>query len=758
MEIAYCDWGGIVETSCDQLNIAVQKVYKACLDNSSCEVVELKSDAERRSQSIIADFADGSFDIDNSIGIHRVERLALTYCADKDFCWEVRALRKDFPPTIHQNHVLQGEPRSLCLYMEPWETVERSWTPELFIKRAFWWLKETAEGTIHGNDQPIEQLFFSCPVNVILPANHFDSEVNKNKKISFVSIDNEEVNTKTLIGKYNNDDRKVDAPFCLSVSVLLDAVENGRIEDYPHTLGQLQDILLQRGSDIVSPLKESLDDLMTADGIESQGGNKEFVLLLLGIPRTRRGVIEKVDIQGFIIELGIGKLGECLSLFFKDVGQGRWYRWNKLGCDSAQDSESWKSLSLFPVNAKCYPSSEDVRKYSGLESGGFNPVGIIAGVGALGGLLAKIWKREGWGEWSYVDDDIVQAHNIVRHISSHHCIGYQKATVVDSIVNDIHLQNEEQVSSHFVTSIVSDEPALKSVIAMANILIDVTTTLHVPRVISRKDSFPRTASVFITPSGMSSVMLLEDENRNIRCGSLEAQYYRAILKSVWGANHLSGHIGRQWVGAGCREVTLAMSDELVHLHAATLSRQIRKASCQPEARIRIWDYQDDLGGITPYEITVFPSQSVQLKNWEVIWDEGFLDEAKEFRFKVLPNETGGILFGIIDQKDKTITLVKAYAAPENSQSTLSSFARGAYDSTDIIDGCYERTAGIVGYVGEWHSHPQGYNALPSKYDIAQLSFLTSSLQIEGMPALMMIVADSSVGFYLDNQGITLELK
>lgn len=753
MEVTYYDWGGAANSNFDQFDIAVQKVHQACLDNPSCEVIELRADAELQHQSIIVEFGDGSFESDNPAGIRRVERLGLTYYTDGEFYWEVRALRKDFPVTIHQNHVLEGEPRSLCLYIEPWESVERSWTPQLFIKRVFWWLRATAEGTIHGDDQPIEHLFFSSSFNILLPERHFESEDSANKKLSFKPINYEGIITKTLIGTYCNNSKN-DAPLYISVSLLLNPVENSPLEEYPHTLGQLQDILEQRGSNILDSLKHAIQDIASENGIESKKENEEFVLLLLGIPRSRNGNIEKIDVQGFIVDSEIALLGEKLSVLFKAPEQNIWYR-DALG---ANQSDEWKSLPIFPVNVKCYPTSKDIRRYSGLNPDDNGPKGIIAGVGALGGLLARIWKRECWGEWSYVDDDIIQAHNLARHISTRHAIGHPKSVVVDSIVNNIHLIKEEKTSRSYVTSILSDDPDLINDINKADLLVDATTTLHVPRAISRKDNFPRTVSIFITPSGMASVMLLEDESRTVRCNCLEAQYYKAILDSDWGAKHLSGHYGREWVGAGCREITLSMSDELVHLHAATLSRQLRKSTSQPNARIYVWDYQEDTGGIVPYEIPVFQSQSIQINGWEIIWDDGFVESAKKYRVEALPNETGGILFGIIDQKDKTITLVKACFAPENSESTPSSFGRSAYHSTDVLDECQERTAGIVTYVGEWHSHPPSYGALPSQDDIGQLHFLTSSLQIEGMPALMMIVAKSSVGFYLNKQGKILDLN
>ena len=741
------DWGGRRETDYSLLDCVVQDVYNACLDNSSCEVIEIKVDDDRRTQSVIADFADGSFSIDNEAGVLRVERLALSYCPDSEFRWEVRALREDFPVTIHQNHVLEGEPRSLCLYIEPWESVERSWTPELFVKRIFWWLRATAEGTIHGDDQPIEQLFFSSHIHVLLPEGHFESEDKLKENLVFEGIDCEGVKAKTLIGRYG-DGGSIETPHCLSVSVLLESIENGPIEDYPFTLGDLEDLLVRRGSSVVEPLKDAVSGHVTESGIELKSEGNEFVLVLLGIPRTRDGVVQKLEVQGFVLDSGIGYLGESLSVLFKAQGENKWYRdvWGK------KDSDQWRAHSLFPVNVKCYPSKKEIRQYSGLNPDDNGPIGVLAGVGALGGLLAEIWNRECWGDWSYVDDDIVQAHNVVRHISSRSAIGYPKAVVVDSILGNTHSSLAQEQSSSFVSNIVSGEKELESAIDKSNLIVDVTTTLHVPRIISTNDNFPRTVSAFITPSGMASVMLLEDKSREVRSNSLEAQYYRALLNEDWGETHLSGHAGHQWVGAGCREVSLAMSNELIHLHAAVLSRQIRKKSSSSEARICIWEHQDNSGGMISRDIRVNPCHTITLHNWTILYDDGFLQDVVAYRRDSVPNETGGIVFGIVDQKDATITLVKACHAPENSESTTSSFSRGAYDSEEILEDCHNRTAGVVSYVGEWHSHPPNCGALPSGHDIGQLNFLSCSLQVEGMPALMMIISDDSVGYYIGCEG------
>jgi hypothetical protein len=55
-----------------------------------------------------------------------------------------------------------------------------------------------------------------------------------------------------------------------------------------------------------------------------------------------------------------------------------------------------------------------------------------------------------------------------------------------------------------------------------------------------------------------------------------------------------------------------------------------------------------------------------------------------------------------------------------------------------------RTAGIVGYVGEWHSHPRGHSANPSPDDLIQLAELSLGMHADGLPALQLIVGESDI--------------
>ena len=51
---------------------------------------------------------------------------------------------------------------------------------------------------------------------------------------------------------------------------------------------------------------------------------------------------------------------------------------------------------------------------------------------------------------------------------------------------------------------------------------------------------------------------------------------------------------------------------------------------------------------------------------------------------------------------------------------------------------------MVGYIGEWHSHPPGHSASPSRDDIEQLVHLTLGMAEDGLPAIQLIVGEQDL--------------
>lgn len=140
---------------------------------------------------------------------------------------------------------------------------------------------------------------------------------------------------------------------------------------------------------------------------------------------------------------------------------------------------------------------------------------------------------------------------MIRHQAFDVNVGRPKVEVVGVLMQSALGERDSQLQTIQGKAQDLQNAQLTTALASADLLIDVTTSLEVPRDWSLRD-VPRTASMFLTPSGTSSVLLIEDAARSLRVAALEAQYYRAVLRQDWGEDHLRAPPSMH-VGAGCRE-------------------------------------------------------------------------------------------------------------------------------------------------------------------------------------------------------------
>lgn len=168
----------------------------------------------------------------------------------------------------------------------------------------------------------------------------------------------------------------------------------------------------------------------------------------------------------------------------------------------------------------------------------------------------------------------------------------------------------------------------------------------------------------------------------------------------------------------------------------------------PDSSIQVWTLDDATGAIAAEVVPTFAVRERRCGQWTVRWDAGLEAKMHALRSEALPAETGGILVGVIDQKLMTITVVDAGAAPADSDGDEQSFVRGTEGGRAFVEKCARLTGGMVGYVGEWHSHPKDRDASPSSTDLVLLATLTMRLEADGIPALMVIVSEGEVGVSL----------
>lgn len=741
-----------------------RRLLAACQRSSAFEVIELRR-MERRDDGatgkkivdvIVVDCCDGTVPSHNPVGIKNRERLILVFGLNKDLPHEVRALRRDFPDTLHQNQVMPGDAHSLCLYFEPWSSVERTWTPANHLQRILWWLRETALGTLHRSDQPLERMYLQTSHQIVLPADFLDRAANPLEVLQ-LGWARSKPSGMTIRGHFlprGTSKENQDGPAMDSLVVLARPAVASRIERYPTTLGQLHDQMAARGSDFVSVLTDTLKKLVPEEvGLPIRQLQVKHTLLLLQIPMAAVAVEapSRTDVIGFLIEgSNLAALAiACEAAFDGKDGKAYANRGPIPGTTGtgAIGNGHWRALAIEPVDVRIAFQSKDVRRASGIPEEGAEFDGVLAGVGALGSCMAELWSRAGWGNWTYIDHDNLLPHNLVRHIGKDWQIGWEKVDALAQLAELTWPTGRKPVAiSAKATDLENAEVA--RAIAGSKLLVDASTTLEVPRDLSDGGDGPRMVSTFITPSGRDSVLLLEDSARAIRMYAIEAQYYRAVLNDDWGATHLNGHHGTYWVGGGCRDLSGVLSHELVQLHGSTLARQVRLLSAQPDAQIRIWVLDEVTGALTCKSVLLAKPREMHLREWRIIWDEGLEAKLGHLREASLPVETGGVILGYVDQKRKAIHVVDVLPAPTDSAESPAEFVRGATGLREAIESAASKTANIVGYIGEWHSHPRHSSATPSTTDAKLLAHLATTLAMDGLPGLMVIVGEGDISISL----------
>ncbi|OWY64436.1 hypothetical protein B7486_47285 [cyanobacterium TDX16] len=722
-------------------------IFRACHRHKFFELVELKcivQDGQCIAEMLVVDCTNDGIPTRNAIGILYRERIGLIFHAEEARMPEVRALRQGFPATLHQNLVNKGEPASLCLYYEPWEVVRRSWTPQSHLNRVLWWLAETAKGTLHREDQPVEQFYFRSPFEIILPPD-FDEKIQQHDLVLTVGRAEDRV----FLGKFLQASQAKNAQLELTCIILaLQPVTHGTIEHFPYDLGTLDGQFAARGATLFDLLCTQIKCSVGGEGVSKIANIKTIIILQIPIQRNHSTAVEQNEYKAFYLNVNLGQLGEACGVL-TDGRDGKYYKIPSFD-GASSPADAWRSINIEPIEVAFSLTNAIARQASGIRADTADFSGILAGVGALGSTLADIWYREAWGTWTFVDPDYIKPHNLARQTTKHFQVGQFKANAVKQMVEEIYFNGYAKAFA-IVDSVTNWSNAnLKTAVESADIVVDATTTLAVPRDLAIAH-VKRAASIFLTPSGHGSVLLLEDSDRITRLDGLEAQYYEAILNNAWGEQHLSGHQGHLWVGAGCRDVSRVISVELLQLHSATLARQIRlKRECS-EAVISIWQVEPQTGTISANTVTVAASLTVVVNSWQIVWNARLQDKARLIRSTNLPNETGGVLLGYIDQKLQTIFVVDILPAPLDSVADASSFIRGIQGLEEQIQTAQTRTANIVSYIGEWHSHPPKISTKPSEHDISLLTYLAEALKHEGLPAIVLIIGENEESWSLGEE-------
>ena len=692
-------------------------------------------------EALIVDIECDGVPSRNPEGIQYRERIALLVPENQAALVEVLALRKSFPVLMHQNHGTRDGAASLCLYFEPTPTVMRTWTPQRFLRRIQWWLEQSAKGELHPADQPVEHLFFASKFELVLPWN-LDSLRSAGGAAKFAIVRNQ---TRpdggcTFFLKHVDDANNAPTRLASHIELTLQPVVQGFVERDPLTLGDLGDLLARRGAELLPQLIAALSHGVGSKGVPA-GAESSFVVIILHIPMVHEtgGAVQRIARSAFLIQGDLRHLGvKAGALYLHDR---RYYAEVQGSVLARNPATEWKNEPIYPMGVLQFPNGIAARMQSSLNDEG--PRGVLVGAGSLGSAMLNLWTRAGWGRWTVIDKDHVKPHNLVRHVAFAQHVGELKCDVVAE------LSGAATDGAATVLSVRGDAcdlgaPFMQEALTNAELIVDASAALEYPRLASLQDKLSRHVTVFVTPNGNGSVLMLEDQGRSIRLRTLEAQYYRALIRQPWGSRHLEGNLGTFWSGASCRDISVAMPYSRIAVHASTLAEQIILRARSEKACVRVWDRDPEIGCVAVYDVQPEPERCLDFGALTVYYDDGLAAHLKSLRLAALPNETGGVLLGYHDFNVGAIVLVDALAAPPDSQTNPSYFERGTAGLVKVVQEAGTRTAGIVGYIGEWHSHPPGHSAKPSRDDLIQLVEISLGMHGDGLPALQLIVGEHDI--------------
>lgn len=668
------------------------------------------------------------------VRIARTERLMLLCAVSGNDIPMVVPVRADFP--VDQLHITihhDCDFASLCLWATPVEDLKARFTPFMFFARIKEWLELAAEGRLHQPGQGAEPVLGDTRVQAILPTGPIKAEaryiaegeegINKRITIRFREADPSGPTSRGALRKF------------VLIPVTTEIVIGRAVRSAPRTLDQLVKVLAGCGCDLI----KSVTDFVTTVRADAGVADALPVILVTFPKASAPGESSpEHELWAFATDQTIAELGKAMGTF----GTASGFTVPILGAKASD--EQLPNIGLEPMAVLRELSPADVPKLSGMEGGESLQV-VAIGAGALGSRVLDICARGGFGRWRIVDMDTFLPHNAVRHILGEWAIGQHKAPHVGNLLNQA-IPGEPIVAT-FVAD-VTNTAALPAPMAEAlkdsDLIVDMSASVAVSRTLALNENTARCVSLFFNPSASDLVMLAEDSNRACSLLDMEASYYAELSVNADLAGHL--HVADERgvrFGNGCRDVTARISPDKVAIFGGLAVQGLRAASASSDAVAKIWRTTPD-GAVKVIGLPTPSFRTRRMGDWDVRWSDELLTRLSAQRRVDLPNETGGILLGLVDFERRQICVSAAIDPPPDSVRKPHYFERGKTGLEALLRSVGQATAGQLRYVGEWHSHPDGCAATPSDDDDALFATLAALFRGTGEPYLMSIVSEDAL--------------
>jgi hypothetical protein len=477
--------------------------------------------------------------------------------------------------------------------------------------------------------------------------------------------------------------------------------------------------------------------------------NARLILIMVFPKRRHEHLVEEAwDWWGFLIDADIRRLGDKLGVW-QLQGNGTTPELIPVGPETADEVQVGIVNPVTQLTkqmaAKFNGTAEDTRHF------------LMVGAGALGSMTLVNLLRKGFGFWDVVDDDIMMPHNGARHALPAMFSGGLKVTGMQQLAAGLY--ETAAVDAVLACNVLHPggaKQALEARYQRAQAIVDCSADVAVARHLANNiNSDGRRVSIFLSPGADQLVLLAEDELRHHKLDTVEMQFYKLLLDTPALSEHYGAPGKKLRYGRSCRDLSAVLSSDGISTFAGISSRALERSLLQSAANISVWKMNED-GSIHLYSAPVRHVHTVSTNGFQIIWNDGVVDKLRWLRGEKLPGETGGALIGCWDLSRSILYIIDATGAPRDSVERPTAFIRGSKELPEWLQAISRITGGAGEYVGEWHSHPNGYGTSPSLDDEKVFQWVEEHLDQDGLPSVILIVGDADMRWVTrDDKGGTV---
>lgn len=387
----------------------------------------------------------------------------------------------------------------------------------------------------------------------------------------------------------------------------------------------------------------------------------------------------------------------------------------------------------------------------------------ILGCGAIGSMLAMLLARAGVAKLQLYDKAVVKPGLLVRQVFDHHQVGYTKVSASRNNVRYISKRIEVEDFHKDILGILKDD-ATRSTLFEADVVINATASRRVASALEfHLREWPMThppiASMAVGHRADAAVMTLAqaavpgvayDLDRRLKLGFANSGSGEAFLDEFWPNRPVTDRLFQP--EPGCSDPTFVGSAADMAILSArmlnVLSEWLDKGDAKQARGFGMRVTQ------TPNVVATVPHEA------EFCWpaDEVSADLQRGYQIRLSPAakqqmltwmkkserncgrdvETGGILFGQIDDFLKFIWVTAASGPPPDSIASRTEFVCGTRGVVAMNAELVTRTRGAASFIGMWHTHP-GSVPKPSSTDRAAMRKLLGSPDFDGRQFVMLII-------------------